>query len=100
MTRSGPWNAKAIELTEYTDKHGAPYYEKVQELIKRHMEKKKLDAIRKLNAQMDKKWKSLAERLPYGVEWMNKSAELLNWYYQKRKKIREKAAPAKVTDYQ
>ncbi len=78
----------------------APMYEKVRELIKRHMEKKKLDAIRKLNAQMDKKWKSLAERLPYGLEWMNKSAELLNWYYQKRKKIREKAAPAKVTDYQ
>ncbi len=65
-------------------------YEQVQRLIKQHMDKQKLDAIRKLNTQMDKKWKSLAERIPYGLEWMNKSAELLDWYYKKRKEIYEK----------
>lgn len=27
---------KARELTEYTDKHGAPYYEKVQGMLREH----------------------------------------------------------------
>ncbi len=61
MTRSGPWNAKAIELTEYTDKHGAPYYEKVQELIKRHIEKQKLDAIRNQNYSFTRRYEIQTE---------------------------------------
>ena len=38
--RYGDWNAKGRQLTEETDRNGAPYYEKVQELLRAHEEKK------------------------------------------------------------
>ena len=96
MQRSDP--TRKAGPPEWGAEWHAPMYEKARELIKRHMEKKKLDAIRKLNAQMDKKWKSLAERVPYGLLWMNKSAELLDWYYLKRKEIREKEVNMERTE--
>ena len=46
ILRYGDWGAKARELTEETDRNGATYFEKVQELRRDH-EKKKQDILQR-----------------------------------------------------
>jgi len=56
MTRYGDHNAKGRELTAETDRNGAPYYQKVQEMIKRHTmstHKSAMKAMREAQRHID-----------------------------------------------
>ena len=45
------------------------------------MTKKELDLI------MEKKWNALCRKLPYGLQWLTRSAELYEWSEKKKKTV-------------